>query len=60
MNDRTSKNYPLLTEPEMIKFLKISHGYTGNVYIRDVIELLILTALRMVELRTLKLCDLDF
>lgn len=60
MINRTSKNYPFLTEIEMREFLKSLNGYTGNMIIRYATNLLILTALRTIELRTLKWTDIDF
>lgn len=60
MVNYTSKNYPFLVESEMIEFLKALKGYSGNIIVRCATELLILTALRTVELRTLKWNDVDF
>ena len=60
MINYTPKNYPFLVEQEMIEFLKMLRGYSGNIIIRCATELLILTALRTVELRTLKWSDIDF
>lgn len=60
MLNYTPKNYPFLSESEMKEFLKALKGYAGNLIIRSATELLILTALRTVELRTLKWTDIDF
>lgn len=60
MNTYTPKNYPFLTEVEMREFLRALGGYSGSIIVRKATELLILTALRTKELRTLKWGDIDF
>lgn len=60
MINRTSKNYPFLTEPEMREFLKGLLGYSGNILSRMATMILILTALRTVEMRTLEWGLIDF
>ena len=50
MISRTSKNYAFLMEDDMREFLKALQSYSGNILVRYATELLIITAVRTMEL----------
>lgn len=50
MVTRTPKNYAFLMEDDMREFMKALQTYSGNILVRYATELLILTAVRTVEL----------
>ena len=50
MVTRTPKNYAFLIEDDMREFMKSLQTYSGNILVRYATELLILTAVRTVEL----------
>lgn len=50
MVTRTPKNYAFLIEDDMREFMKALQTYSGNILVRYATELLILTAVRTVEL----------
>jgi len=60
MINRTPKNYPFLTEFEMISFLKELEGYSGNIISRLATKVLIYTATRTIEMRNIKWSNVDF
>ena len=56
-----TKNFPFLaTKTEMTEFMFALKGYTGNLLTRYATELIIYTAVRPIELTTLKWANIDF
>ncbi|WP_430875825.1 tyrosine-type recombinase/integrase [Gilliamella sp. G0441] len=60
MVTRTPKNYAFLMEDDIREFMKALQTYSGNILVRYAIELLILTAVRTVELLRCKWVYVNF
>lgn len=60
MTTRTPENYAFLIEDDMREFMKALQSYSGNILVRYATEMLILTAVRTVELLSCKWEYVDF